>query len=226
MKCKTPIDPETKIALSGEALEAALKAPDSPRCGYELATDDVFCPACGAKVENQSLSQGASVSCNSCLPTFAKGIAVLLGFFKGRAPRSALWIVWMIAAVLYAIVYCVVVSLVGNARNAAGVKVADTALAVAGFVISFCTLPVAVRRLHDRGNSGIALIPSVCFSFISLVFVLTGNRASITGSNASFACALVDIMAAAYNLFLFVALGLIRGTKGPNKYGPDPLETK
>ena len=51
MKCTTPIDPETKMALSGESLEAALNDPDSPRCGYELEPDDVFCPSCGAKVE-------------------------------------------------------------------------------------------------------------------------------------------------------------------------------
>lgn len=226
MKCNTPIDPGTKTALEGEALQAALKDQGSPRCGYELFEGDVYCPGCGARAEYQSSSQGASGSCNSYLPTFTKAIAVLFSFCKGRAPRGELWGVWVIAAVLYAIVYFVAVSIVVNDRNAAGVKLVDTALAIAGFVISFCTLPVAVRRLHDRGNSGIALIPSVCFSFISLVFVLTGNRASITGSNASFACALVDIMAAAYNFFLFVALGLIRGTKGPNRYGPDPLEIK
>ena len=58
MKCNTPIDPETKTALSGAALEAALKDPNSPRCGYELSVDDVFCPTCGAKVERQAVNAG------------------------------------------------------------------------------------------------------------------------------------------------------------------------
>ena len=31
MKCNAPVDPETNTALEGEALDAALKNPDSPR---------------------------------------------------------------------------------------------------------------------------------------------------------------------------------------------------
>ena len=58
MKCNTPIDPETKIALVDEALEAALKDLNSPRCGHELFADDMFCPACGAKVDRARLDGG------------------------------------------------------------------------------------------------------------------------------------------------------------------------
>ena len=49
MKCEALIDPETRIALEGDALVAASKNPDSPRCGYELEAGDVFCPSCGAR---------------------------------------------------------------------------------------------------------------------------------------------------------------------------------
>ena len=50
MKCQAYIDPETKIALEGEALATASKNPDAPRCGYELEPGDSFCPFCGASV--------------------------------------------------------------------------------------------------------------------------------------------------------------------------------
>ena len=46
------------------------------------------------------------------------------------------------------------------------------------------------------------------------------------GNDASFVGVLVSIMVAIYNLILFVFLGFIRGTRGPNKYGLDPLEAK
>jgi len=51
MKCNTPIDTETKCALSGDELAKALKDPDSPRCEQELSDDDVFCPSCGRRVQ-------------------------------------------------------------------------------------------------------------------------------------------------------------------------------
>lgn len=50
MTCQTPIDPATGVALKGDALVAALHDPASRRCGYGLCEDDVFCPACGARV--------------------------------------------------------------------------------------------------------------------------------------------------------------------------------
>lgn len=54
MRCSAYIDPKTGIALEGDALEAALRDPNSLRCGYELYEDDAFCPSCGAKVERTS----------------------------------------------------------------------------------------------------------------------------------------------------------------------------
>ena len=58
MKCQMPIDPATGIALEGEALEAALRDPYSPRCGREIEDGDVFCPSCGARVDSTMPTQG------------------------------------------------------------------------------------------------------------------------------------------------------------------------
>ena len=55
MKCNSYIDSETKCVLVGDALAAAFKDPDALRCGQELAADDAFCPACGARMDNKSL---------------------------------------------------------------------------------------------------------------------------------------------------------------------------
>ena len=56
MHCQMPIDPVTRIALEGDALEAALKNPYASRCGYKLQKDDMFCPACGAKIKTGMVS--------------------------------------------------------------------------------------------------------------------------------------------------------------------------
>ena len=215
MKCNALIDQdqEIKMALVGDALEAALKDPTWPRCGQELAADDVFCPACGAKV-NKSLLQGTFTSCD---PYPADDYWKCIVFTqprhcKGRASRGELWKVWLKAALFYVIVLLVV-----NFRNIVSVELGMAVLAVSSFAIGICTVPVAVRRLHDRGYSGKAIIPSICFSFVYIALALSGNDASFVG-------VLISIVAAVYNFVLFVLLGFIRGTRGPNKYGPDPLE--
>lgn len=63
MKCQALIDPETKIALDGEALELALKDPGAPRCRHELESADGFCPSCGARVEKSSQLKHAICTC-------------------------------------------------------------------------------------------------------------------------------------------------------------------
>ena len=212
MKCNAPIDQETKMALAGSALEAALNDPNSLRCGQELTADDVFCPICGARVENIPLSQGASVSCDSGADACEKDI-IASPYCKGRSPRSELWKVWLQVALFYEVLSLVVI------LNSERADLGKSVLAVAGLFVCVIILPVSVRRLHDQGNSGKAMIPSVCFSFVMTLLSLSGNDESSIG-------ALVGIIAEVYNLILFVFLGFLRGAKGPNKYGPDPLEAK
>lgn len=214
-----PINQETKIALAGEALEAALKDPSSPRCGQELAADDVFCSACGARVGNNSSSQGAFVSCNSGADALEQGMVPLSPYCQGRASRREVWQVVLIATLVYVLVLVVTYVIVDKVGSIASAFIGKSIQTIASFIIGICTVPVSVRRLHDLGYSGKAIIPSVCFSFILTLISLSGNDPGLI-------VALLGIIAAVYNLILFVLLGFIRGTKGPNKYGPDPLETK
>lgn len=85
MKCQAYIDPETNIALEGEALVAASKNPDAPRCGYELEPGDMFCPSCGAKINNSRNSQPAEAAFGSTSLTTSNAssngsVAILLTF--------------------------------------------------------------------------------------------------------------------------------------------------
>ena len=80
MKCNAYIDPETKVALAGDAREAAFRDPAAPRCGYELAAGDTFCPACGAKVVEQSGQETGWKKKLKAIPKWAMaiGVAVVL----------------------------------------------------------------------------------------------------------------------------------------------------
>ena len=74
-------------------------------------------------------------------------------------------------------------------------------------------LAVATKRLHDRNRSAWWLVP-----FYALPVVLDGvggalGEIGIVLSLASFAI----------SIWALVELGFLRGTPGPNPYGPDPL---
>jgi uncharacterized membrane protein YhaH (DUF805 family) len=67
-------------------------------------------------------------------------------------------------------------------------------------------------------------------AYFALVAVVTNLTASQTKMMTGVAneqqplAVIASLVFLGYVIFLFVQLGLRRGTVGPNKYGPDPLE--
>ncbi|HXW23312.1 MAG TPA: DUF805 domain-containing protein [Xanthobacteraceae bacterium] len=75
---------------------------------------------------------------------------------------------------------------------------------------------IGVKRLHDRDRSGWW---TVLFYFAPIV--LLAAQGSADGPLASSA---LGLAALAVSLWWLVELGCLRGTSGPNRFGPDPLE--
>lgn len=96
------------------------------------------------------------------------------------------------------------------------------------FVITVALLypvvSVGVKRLHDRGRPGytvlVFLVPWVLHQITNLLGI-TGDPTAINA---------IDMAFILINMVLFVwfivDLGMLRGTQGPNEYGPDPLQAK
>ncbi len=79
-------------------------------------------------------------------------------------------------------------------------------------------IAVGIKRLHDRDKSGWWLLlfwlgPSVLSSGN-----LSPNGIGDIGSNAILGLAAFVLM-----VWGFIELGCLKGTAGPNSYGPDPL---
>ena len=75
---------------------------------------------------------------------------------------------------------------------------------------------VGVKRLHDRDQSG---------WWIVLFYFGPGVASAIGQSSVSGAVYLVlSLLSFAISIWAIVVLGFLRGTRGPNRYGPDPLE--
>jgi uncharacterized membrane protein YhaH (DUF805 family) len=77
-------------------------------------------------------------------------------------------------------------------------------------------LAIGVKRLHDRDRTGWWIL---LFYFGPMVLGAAQNSAE-SGTLASI---LLGLGAFAVSIWSLVELGFLRGTNGPNRFGPDPL---
>ena len=152
--------------------------------------------------------------------------------FSGRLNRKPYWLRQL---VLYAVLALVAVPLglavpeafefmFANAADFGGVPdgvvYAVFALVVVLFVLfMWVSFSIAVRRLHDRDKSAWWLLPYVVLPILldPELFALAGVP---VGSGIGSA---LQIASGVISLVYFLELGFLRGTDGPNRFGPDPL---
>jgi uncharacterized membrane protein YhaH (DUF805 family) len=128
--------------------------------------------------------------------------------FKGRINRAKYWLFLVVT-----IVVLLVASVVGGA--AASVPGAVIAAIFASIILIYPSFAVAVKRLHDRGKSAWWLL---------VFYVLPALLSGVSEATASESAAMVlSVASVAISIWAIIELGFLRGTSGPNEYGPDPL---
>jgi len=85
------------------------------------------------------------------------------------------------------------------------------------FIVTwFSALAIGVKRLHDRDRSG---------WWILVFYFGPGVLAGLeTSTEADFASLVLGLAAFVVSIWGLVELGFLRGTSGPNRFGPDPLK--
>ena len=132
-------------------------------------------------------------------------LGLLLFTFQGRINRAKYWI----AAIVYMSLIIVVVALGFFFDFNALFFVLASIIFIALFVSGFA---VGIKRLHDRDKSGWWL----------LLFYLAPPM--LDGLGRGIGVALIfQLASAAVSIWALVELGFLRGTSGPNQFGPDPL---
>jgi uncharacterized membrane protein YhaH (DUF805 family) len=97
-----------------------------------------------------------------------------------------------------------------------------------GLVAGLLQLTAGIKRLHDRNKSGFWLL---FFLGLPGAFNLINDRLDTMTEAATGAAQIVLVVAGfvlgvasiAIGIWMIVELGCLRGTVGPNRYGPDPL---
>jgi uncharacterized membrane protein YhaH (DUF805 family) len=134
----------------------------------------------------------------------------LLFGFQGRINRAKYWIAVVIYLVGWIIIGGIAWALVFSISYILGAIIG--VLFLIASVVS--GIAVGIKRLHDRDKSGWWLL-----LFYLAPGILDGIGRSI--GDIGFVLSLVGL---AISIWAIVELGFLRGTTGPNQYGPDPLE--
>jgi uncharacterized membrane protein YhaH (DUF805 family) len=140
-------------------------------------------------------------------------LSQLLFSFQGRLNRKSYWMTAIAITVL--IIVLMLIALGFAVEREFGTAIAVAALIIILYIpLLWIGLAIGAKRLHDREKSAWWLL-----LFYAAPSVLSGaaNRMDDIGGGvlhlASFAIA----------VWAIVELGFLRGTPGPNSYGPDPL---
>ena len=153
-------------------------------------------------------------------------LTALLFTYTGRANRAKYWLTVAIYLAITLLLIAIGLIMFGNSLLAIGdeesedmivgllsrgigftliVLVVYIPMVVSGFM-------VGIKRLHDRDKSGWWLL---------VFYVLPGVLNTIGESLA--AGWIFALAGFAISIWALVELGFLRGTPGPNRYGPDPL---
>ena len=87
----------------------------------------------------------------------------------------------------------------------------------AGLIFLLISIDLAVRRRHDRGQSG-----GDCVALFVLGELI--GIGSLFGLLDSIPPLVLAVVYTAANLYTFVVLAVLPGDRGPNAYGPPPLK--
>ena len=211
-----------------------------PRCGGGVNLNDAFCHSCGAPL---SVGYGVGGNANpyaagAPLPnetTIPDGATVGPGFwgafgycmkhyadFKGRATRTEFW-GWSIVSSLVGGVLGGVVGGVMGAQGCSLSAIAATACLL-GSIFWLPGIAVAARRLHDMGAGGAWYLPYWGLNLVCSLAPIYANQVILAfapvgdGPLAWFGCAMCYA-----SLVVGLALGLVSGTKGANRFGAQRL---
>ncbi len=131
---------------------------------------------------------------------------------KDRAPRSEFW--WFMLALF-------IVGIIANILALIPVLglIIYIVYSIASLVL---TITVSVRRLHDRNMRGWWLVAPYVVVFLGVIVAVAGGIANSEGLAGA------GTLIAGIGCLGFIALFVLYclpGTKGPNRFGPDPIDT-
>lgn len=152
-------------------------------------------------------------------------IVSLLTTTEGRIGRQQWWI-GIVALIVISILASIVLGII-SFGNAAVFAWLGVVLNLALIWPGYC---VGIKRRHDRDNNGTDLKILIAGSVILNLLSATGIGVTMTDMGGvmvpmpSIWLSAINLIFAVFAIYMLVQLGFLKGTTGPNSYGPDPLD--
>lgn len=171
---------------------------------------------------------------------------------EGRIGRQSWWIGVVILIVINIVISFLILPLAGfsmmpnfaalmadpnNVDAAAMAAAVTSAIRTAGWIslimfliFLYPSAALSIKRRHDKDNSGLdvwiyygltglTLLVQALGLFTTVVEVMPG----VPMAQPALPLVILQIVLGIYGIYLLVVLGFLKGTAGPNQYGPDPL---
>jgi uncharacterized membrane protein YhaH (DUF805 family) len=143
--------------------------------------------------------------------------------FSGRINRAKYWGYSLLAGFVYCLLIAVLIGVGINQGGKDNIPLI-VVLIVLGVAVSILIIVVqvaiGVKRLHDRGKTG--------WWLFLYYFVPSAVQQPKVWEHPNLAPKViaVAVMVAGFGIMIWslIDLGCLRGTPGPNAYGPDPLD--
>jgi uncharacterized membrane protein YhaH (DUF805 family) len=148
-------------------------------------------------------------------------LSAMLFSFAGRLNRARFWLA-NIVLFMVGLVLAPISSLSWTLIATSPLSIAALVLvSFANLSVMFSGLAVAIKRLHDRDKPAWWLL---LFYLVPWV-LLTIAYYTAPGTGAAEVRLILVLASLSIAIWYLVELGFLRGTAGPNRYGPDPLQT-
>jgi uncharacterized membrane protein YhaH (DUF805 family) len=139
-------------------------------------------------------------------------LSQLLFSFQGRLNRKPYWMTILATAVIIVLLVVFALVMLGEQDFWAG-GLLPVVLVILYIPLIWISLAIGAKRLHDRDKSAWWLL---LFYLVPAILSTAGNHAGDIGI-------VLELASFAITVWAFVELGCLRGTVGPNRFGPDPL---
>jgi uncharacterized membrane protein YhaH (DUF805 family) len=152
----------------------------------------------------------------------------LLFSFDGRINRAKWWLVVLILVIISAIIWLLILPILGFSVWSMGSTFAASLISlIVTLIFAYPATAAMVKRLNDRERPmwlvAVFWAPTI-LTLLAQLFGLAGTPPEASGPAAPTTLSLVlSLLTLVVGIWALVELGILKGTPGPNRHGPDPL---